>query len=109
VVLLQRFGQLDAVADGDVADEVALADHDPGELVQGVGSSPASGMLSVGLEALEAVGVDGGAGLGEHLGLALPQQPRIARSDHLSGHQQRQTAAQLIPVVASGRGASPQR
>jgi hypothetical protein len=34
VVLLQRFGQLEAVADGDVANEAALADHDPGELVQ---------------------------------------------------------------------------
>jgi hypothetical protein len=34
VVLPQRCGQLDAVADGDVADEAALADRDPGDLVQ---------------------------------------------------------------------------
>ena len=34
VMLPQRCGQLDAVADGDVADEAALADRDPGDLVQ---------------------------------------------------------------------------
>ncbi|WP_197945876.1 hypothetical protein [Phytohabitans suffuscus] len=38
MVLLQRFGQLDAVAHGDIGDEPALADHDPGELVQRVRS-----------------------------------------------------------------------
>jgi hypothetical protein len=36
MVLLQSFGQLDAVADGDVIDAPALADHDSGELVQRV-------------------------------------------------------------------------
>ncbi|MET9662401.1 hypothetical protein [Streptomyces sp. NPDC006510] len=33
VGFLQCGGQLDAVADSDVADQAALADHDPGEFV----------------------------------------------------------------------------
>ena len=36
VMLLQSRRQLDAVADGDVADQAALADHHPGELAQGI-------------------------------------------------------------------------
>ncbi len=77
MVLLQRGGQLDAIADGDVGDEPALADHHPGDLVEGVGSGPASRLLGVGLHAGEAVGVDGRTSLGEHLGLPLPQQPPL--------------------------------
>src|SRR6266566_3381545 len=66
-------------------------------------------MVSVGVEALEAVGVDGSAGLGEHQGLTLPQQPRVARSDDLPGHQKLQAAAQLVAVMASSRNTPAQR
>jgi hypothetical protein len=36
VMLLQGGRQLDAVADGDIADQAALVDHHPGELVESV-------------------------------------------------------------------------
>jgi hypothetical protein len=44
-------------------------------------------MLSMGVKVLEAVGVNGRAGLGEHQRLTLPQQPRIAGPDDLPRNQ----------------------
>jgi len=86
VVLLQSRRQLDAVADGDVADQAAFADHHPGELAEGVGAGPANRGAGADLETAEPVRVDGHPGLGQHQRLALPQQPPVARPEHLPGH-----------------------
>lgn len=72
VMLLQRLGELDAVAHGDVANEATLVDHDPGELVQGVGPGPAGRVLHVGIQAAKALRVDSIARLGQHQHLPLP-------------------------------------
>ena len=66
-------------------------------------------MLGVGLKTLKAMGVDGRTGLGEHQRLPLPQQPGVAGPDDLPGHEQLQTAAQLIAVMSASRGAPSQR
>jgi hypothetical protein len=66
-------------------------------------------VVSVGVKVPKAVGVDSRAGLGEHQRLALPQQPRVAGPDDLPRNQQRQPAAQLVAVMASGRDAPSQR
>ncbi|MFF8035906.1 hypothetical protein [Streptomyces sp. NPDC016626] len=106
VVFLQCGGQLDAVADGDVADQPALADHDPGELVQGVGPRCRGRVLGQLFEPLEGLGVAGGPGLGEHHRHALPQQPRVAGADRLPGDQEHQARGQFIAPVALGCAAS---
>ncbi|PZF99693.1 hypothetical protein C1I99_10880 [Micromonospora deserti] len=66
-------------------------------------------MLGVGLQPLEATGVHGRAGLSEHQRLALPQQPSVARPDDLPGHEEFQTAAQLIAVMSASRDSTSQR
>ncbi len=108
VVFLQRGGQLDAVTDGDVTDQAALADHDPGELVQGVGPGCGCRVLSELFEPLESIGVAGGPGLGEHHRQALPQQPRVAGADRLPGDQEHQSRGQFIAPMALGCAASLQ-
>ena len=107
--LLQGGRQLDAVADGDVADQAAFADHHPGELVEGVRPSPADHRPGLDLDAAEPAGVDGRPGLGQHQRLALPQQPPIAGPEHLPGHQQDQPGAQLVAMMTPGRDMILQR
>ena len=109
MVLLQSGRQLDAVADGDVADQAAFADHHPGELVEGIGAGPADRRACPGLEGAEPAGVDGGPGLGQHQCLALPQQPPVAGPEHLAGHQRDQPGAQLVAMMLPGRDTIFQR
>jgi hypothetical protein len=109
VVLLQRRRELDAVADGNVADQAAFADHHPGELAEGVRAGPAHRGAGMALDATEPAGVDGGAGFGQHQRLALPQQPPVAGPDDLPGHQQDQPGAQLLAMMLPDRDAIPQR
>ena len=107
VVLLQSSRQLDAVADGDVADQAAFADHYPGELVHGVGPGPADRRAGLEFDAAEPAGVDGRPGLGQQQRLALPQQPPVAGPEHLPGYQQDQPGAQLLGDDAPEPGHDP--
>jgi len=109
MVLLQGGRQLDAVANGDVADQAAFADHHPGELAEGIGAGPADRRACPGLETAEPVGDDGRPGLGQHQRLALPQQPPVAGPDHLPGHQQDQPAGQRVAMMAPRRDMSRHR
>jgi hypothetical protein len=102
MVLLQGCRQLDAVADGDVGDEPALADHYPGELVQGVRAGPLDRIPGVLLEPAELLRIDGLTGLGQHQRVTLPHQPPVGRPYHLPGHQQHQTAGQLVTPMPGG-------
>ena len=102
MVFLQGGRQLDTVADGDVGDEPALADHYPGELVQSVRTGPPDRILRVLLEPAESPGIDRHTGLGQHQRVTLPHQPPVGRPDHLPGHQQHQTAGQLVAPMPRG-------
>ena len=102
MVLLQGGRKLDAVADGDVGDQPALADHHPGELVQSVRAGPPDRLLRVLLDAAESLGINRLTGLGQHQRVALPHKPPVGRPDHLPGHQQHQAAGQLVAPMPGG-------
>jgi len=108
-MLFQGSGQLEAVAHGDVADQAALADHHPGDLVQRIRAGPGRRVPGPVFQAAEGTGVEGGPGLGEHHRHALAQQPPVAGPDDLPGHEQDEPREQLVAVMTPDRDASLQR
>jgi hypothetical protein len=109
MMLFQGSGQLQAVADGDVADQAALADHHPGDLVQRIRAGPGRRVPGPGFQAAEGTGVEGGPGLGEHHRHALAQQPPVAGPDDLPGHEQDEPSEPFVAVMMPDRDASLQR
>jgi hypothetical protein len=109
MVLFQGSGQLQAVAHGDVADQAALADHHPGDLVQRIRAGPGRRVPGLDLQAAEGTGVEGGPGLGEHHRHPLAQQPPVAGPDDLPGHEQDEAREQLVAVMTPDRDTPLQR
>ena len=105
LVLLQRVAELDAVADGDVADQAALAEQDPGDPVerflQVLGVAPA-GRVEVGPEPGEPGRVEPAAGLFEQDAGAVAQQPAVAGAQDLAGEHQPHRRQQVVADVPGG-------
>ena len=103
LVLLQRVAELDAVADGDVADQAALVEQDPGDPVEGflavLGVAPAR-RVAVGPEPGEPGRVEPAAGLVEQHAGTVAQQPAIAGAQDLAGehqpHRRQQVGADML-------------
>ena len=99
LVLLQRVAELHAVADGDVADQAALAEQDPGDPVerflQVLGVAPA-GHVEMGPEAGKPGRVDPAAGLFKEDAGTVAQQPAIAGTQDLAGEQQAHRRQQVV-------------
>ncbi len=87
-MFLQRVADLDAVADGDVADQAALVEQDPRDPVEGflavLGVAPAR-RLAVSPEPGEPGGIEPVAGLFQQNAGPVTQQPGIPRTQDLAG------------------------
>jgi hypothetical protein len=103
MMLFQGRRQLQAVADGDVTDQAALADHHPGDLVQRIRACPGRRVPGLDLQAAEGIGVEGCRGLGEHHRHPLVQQPPVGGPDDLPGHEQDEAREQLVAVMTPDR------
>jgi hypothetical protein len=88
LVLLQRVADLDAVADGDVADQATLVEQDPRNPVEGLftvlGVSPAR-RITVSPKPGEPCGIEPAASLFKQHAGPVTQQPGIPRTQDLAG------------------------
>ena len=112
VQVISDLQQLQAVTDGDVADQAALGGGDDGD--------PAAGQLSgegvdgLGqarrLQSREPAGIPGAGQLGDKVpGRDGGQQPARARADHIAANQHQHRAAEHQCGVSGIAGAPPRR